>query len=70
MSQDATGYLLLSVPLELLEEAGISQDSIVQMRAGKGQIVVDAVRPDPLYVCDGDCDNCPCYDTRREVCSA
>ena len=53
-------YMLLSVPIDMLEEAGICSESVIQMRAQKGQIIIDAVRDMPDCVCDTDCMGCPC----------
>lgn len=69
-------YMLLSVPIEMLEEAGIGQESMVQISAGKGRIIIDTVQDTSDFVCgsdcescpvnemecDGDCENCPCFD--------
>lgn len=52
-------YVLFSVPIEMLEEAGIGEESIIQMRAGKGRIIIDTVTDTSDFVCDGDCENCP-----------
>ncbi len=54
-------YLLLSVPLELLEEAGISEESVIQMSAADGKILIQAVSRNDTedFVCGGDCENCP-----------
>lgn len=56
-------YILLSVPVEMLEEAGIGEESIIQMRAGKGRIIIDAVKDTVDFICDGDCENCPMSET-------
>ena len=48
-------FILVSVPLEMFLEAGISTESIIQVSAREGKIIIDT----PDYVCDRDCDNCP-----------
>ena len=60
-----TDYLLLSIPLDLLEEAGIGEESVIQMSASGGKILIEAVGPDDTedFVCDGDCENCPLNTT-------
>ena len=57
------GYVLFSIPIDLLEEAGISEESIVQIPAGKGQIIIDTVDDVSDFVCDGDCESCPVDQT-------
>lgn len=34
-------YILFSVPVEMLEEAGVGEESIVQMSAGNGKIDIE-----------------------------
>lgn len=61
--------ILLSVPMELLAEAGIEDGDIIQMYAESGKIVISAQKEPEDYVCDGICEDCPfesiCED--REV---
>lgn len=52
-------YILFSVPVEMLEEAGIGEESVIQMSAGNGKIVINTVKNAEDFVCDGDCKNCP-----------
>lgn len=73
-------YVLFSIPEDMLSEAGIGEESIVQMRAGNGKIVINAVQNTEDFICDndcehcpisefdceGDCENCPCYDSCDE----
>lgn len=63
-----SGYMLMSIPLEMLEEAGISEESIIQMRAANGKILIEAVEYDDFYdyVCDNDCEGCPCSQWCKE----
>ena len=58
-------YLLLTIPQDLLEEAGISEGSVIQMRVSGGKILIEAVGGDDAkdFVCDGDCDDCPINTT-------
>ena len=69
-------YVLFSIPVEMLEEAGIDEESIFQMSAGNGKIIINTVKNTEDFICDGDCkhcpmsefdcegncENCPCYD--------
>ena len=54
-----SAYVLFSVPVEMLEEAGINQESIVQYTAGNGKIIIDTVKDTSGFVCNGDCESCP-----------
>lgn len=62
--KNVNDYLLLSIPLDMLEEAGISEESVIQMSAAGGKILIEAVTHDDTedFVCDGDCENCPFGD--------
>lgn len=51
-------YVLFSVPVEMLEEAGINEESVVQMSAGSGKIIINTVNQED-FPCDGDCKHCP-----------
>ena len=55
-------FLLLSVPLDMLEEAGISEDSILQMSAQRGSIRISSAYDTSDLICDGRCEICPCFD--------
>ena len=44
-------FILVSVPLEMFLEAGINTESIIQVSAREGKIIIDTP--------DRDCDNCP-----------
>lgn len=52
-------YVLFSVLMEMLEETGIGEESVIQMRAGNGKIIINRVKNEEDFVCDGDCKNCP-----------
>lgn len=62
-SEKVNEYLLLSVPLDMLAEAGISEESVIQMSATEGKIVIEAVADFGDFVCDGDCESCPVNGT-------
>lgn len=42
-------YILFSVPVEMLEEAGIGEESVIQLSAGNGKIVINTVK-NAVYV--------------------
>lgn len=76
-------YVLFSIPVDMLEEAGIREESVVQMSAGNSKIIINTVSDTEDFICgsdcehcpmsetdcDGDCEDCPCYDScdEREV---
>ena len=53
--------VLLGLPSDVLEEAGIDAGSLLEISAEKGLIFIAAVGKDSIddFVCDGDCENCP-----------
>lgn len=61
--------ILLSVPVELLAEAGITNDTLLQFTAEEGRIVITADPDTDNFVCDGICEDCPfeCICEDREV---
>lgn len=73
-------YVLFSVPVDMLSEAGIGEESVIQMSAGNGKIIINTVKDTEDFICDNDCEtcplseidcnedceNCPCYDSCDE----
>lgn len=54
-----TEMVLLSVPLEALNEAGIRTDGILEMYADGNRLVIQNADDPGDFVCDGDCESCP-----------
>ena len=56
---NSSQFILVSVPLDMFLEAGINTESIIQVSAREGKIIIDT--PDSIedYVCDRDCESCP-----------
>lgn len=52
-------YVLFSIPVDMLEEAGIREESVVQMSAGNGKIIINTVSDTEDFICDSDCEHCP-----------
>lgn len=50
---------LIGIPTELLDEAGIGEDSIIEMFASDGNIVIRKTEDTEEFICDLDCENCP-----------
>lgn len=52
-------FVMIPVPMEVLEESGIDIGDLVHFIAADGIVVMEAVTDLSDFVCDGDCDNCP-----------
>lgn len=52
-------YVLISIPEEMLEEAGINEWTLIQISAEEGMLKIERVEDTSGYVCDEDCENCP-----------
>ena len=59
MQDKKLNYVLLSVPLEAMEDAGIRPGSLLEIAAEKNKVTIRAVEDLSDFVCDGDCENCP-----------
>ena len=58
--------VLLSVPVELFVEAGITDGDLVQLTAEEGRIVITAELDTTNFVCDGICEDCPINEKCEE----
>ena len=56
-------FVLISVPKEALEDAGIVDGSVLQIYADGNKLVIEKLIDAGEIVCDGDCDNCPVNET-------
>ena len=56
------GYVLLSIPLDMLEEAHIDDTQLLHYSAGHGKIVIETVHDTGDVVCAGNCGDCPLLD--------
>lgn len=64
-------FILISVPKEALEDAGIVDGSVLQIYADGNKLVIEKLIDTGEIVCDGDCDNCPVNETECDGhCSA
>ena len=59
MQDKKLNYVLLSVPLGALEDAGIRPGSLLEITAEEKKVCIRAVEDLSDFVCDGDCENCP-----------
>ena len=56
-------FVLISVPKEVLEDAGIVDGSVLQIYADGNRLVIERLTDTGEIVCDGDCDNWPENET-------
>ncbi len=56
-------FVLISVPKDVLEDAGIVDGSVLQIYADGNKLVIEKLIDAGEIVCDGDCDNCPVNET-------
>ena len=56
-------FVLISVPKEVLEDAGIVDGSVLQIYADGNKLVIEKLIDTGEIVCDGNCDNCPVNET-------
>ena len=68
--QKLTGnFVLMTVPVEAVEESGILNGGLIQITAEDGRLVFEAVSvEDEDIVCDGECEDCPVYETEGDDC--
>lgn len=68
--QKLTGnFVLMTVPVEAVEESGILNGGLIQITAEEGRLVFEAVSvEDENIVCDGECEDCPVYETEGDDC--
>lgn len=69
-NQKLTGnFVLMTVPVEAIEESGILNGGLIQITAEEGRLVFEAVSvEDEDIVCDGECEDCPVYETEGDDC--
>ena len=48
----------VTIPLDVLKEAGINPDSVLEFTSEDGTVIVQEAK-DNDFECDGDCENCP-----------
>ena len=56
-------FVLISVPKDVLEDAGIVDGSVLQIYADGNRLVIERLTDTGEVVCDGGCDNCPVNET-------
>lgn len=62
-------FILITIPVEIIEESGVSCNGLIQITAKKGRIVIENVRiENETVVCNGNCGDCPVYEIDGENC--
>lgn len=59
-------FVLISIPKEVLEDAGIVDGSVLQIYADGNKLVIEKLIDTGEIVCDGNCEECPCYKNCEE----
>ena len=69
-NQKLTGnFVIMTVPIEAIEESGILTGGVIQITAEKGRLIFENVDvSEEEIVCDGECEDCPVYETEGEDC--
>ena len=69
-NQKLTGkFVLMTVPVEAIEESCILNGGLIQITAEEGRLILETVSvEDEEIVCDGECEDCPVYETEGENC--
>lgn len=52
-------YALISIPIEVLEEANVFEGDILQFSAVDGKVIIENLDDLCDFICDGDCESCP-----------
>ena len=58
-NQTLNDLVLMSIPANVLEEAGIKPNALIQYQAEDGRIIMEMVDEVVPFVCSGECDECP-----------
>lgn len=62
-------FALITVPVEVIEESGILNGGLIQITAEEGRLILETVSvEDEEIVCDGECEECPVYETEGDDC--
>lgn len=58
-NQTLNDFVLISIPADVLEEAGIQPNALIQYQAEDGKIIMEMVDEIAPLVCSGECNECP-----------
>ena len=59
-------YVQLAMPVEVLEEAQISEGDVLQMHVKQGKIIIEKVTGVANTACSKRCEDCPCKEKCEE----
>lgn len=65
-NQTLNEFVLLSVPSEVLEEAGIMPNALIQYNVDDGKIIMEMVDDVVPLVCNGECRECPVKEQKEK----
>lgn len=58
-NQTLNDFVLMSIPSDVLEEAGIQPNALIQYHADDGKVIMEMVDEVVPLVCSGECNECP-----------
>lgn len=58
-NQTLKDFVLMSIPADVLEEAGIQPNALIQYQVDDGKIIMEMVDEVVPIVCSGECKECP-----------
>lgn len=58
-NQTLKDFVLMAIPSEVLEEAQIMPNALIQYHADEGKIIMEMVDEVLPLACSGECDDCP-----------
>ncbi len=60
--KEAEEIMTIDLPMEAIIEAGFTEDTVIQISACAGKIVLEAVEEEDVegFTCDKNCWSCPC----------
>ena len=71
-NQTLKDFVLMAVPSEVLEEAQIMPNALIQYHADEGRIIMEMVDEVLPLACSGECEECPvkgqrCLEQSKEI---
>lgn len=63
-NQTLNDFVLMSIPSDVLEEAGIQPNALIQYHADEGRVIMEMVDEVAPLICSGDCNDCPARGKR------
>ncbi len=63
-NQTLNDFVLMSIPSDVLEEAGIQPNALIQYYADEGRVIMEMVDEVAPLICSGNCNDCPARGQR------